>query len=142
MAPDRYKAACPLRDGMASPSSSPSILPGDKVDPGTNPQPWQSGAPVARYAGQSRRPRRSRSCSVDSVNALGQPRPSTLTAPSYISPTYGDVGPSTSPFPFIEVVFLALAKANTDQLKYCQKVYDESDHFSNPDPVRGCTDDL
>jgi hypothetical protein len=101
MAPDGYKAARSPQVRMASPLSPLSSLLGDKLDCSTHPQLWQSGAPVARYAGQSRRPGRSKSCSADSLNALGQRRLSTLTAPRYISPMCGDVGLSMSPFPFL-----------------------------------------
>jgi hypothetical protein len=136
------KTPRPRRDRMASPPPPPSILLGDTLNPGTNPQPWQSCAPVARSAGQNHRPGRSRSYSADSANVLGQQRPSTLTAPSHISPAHGDVGPSTSLFRSIAVFFLALAKANKDRVRFCRKVYNESDHFSSLDPVRVCTDDL
>jgi hypothetical protein len=139
--PNAYKGTRPLRVRMASPSPPLSILLGDTLNPGTNPQPWQSCVPVARSAGRNRRPDRSRSCSADSTNVHGQQRPSTLTVLNHISPAHGDVGLSTSPFRSIAVVFLALAKANKDRVRFCQKVY-ESNHFSSPDPIRVCIDDL
>ena len=56
--------------------------------------------------------------------------------------SYGDVGPSTSML--LLVAFISSNKRRLTKAgpRFCQKVFEESRHFTTPDPVAVCKDHL
>ena len=94
MEPEVYRAASnPFRDEMGSSSSPSSISTTGPFDPISNAQPWQSCAPVTRWATPNHKPDPSVRCSAESVNALSWRRLGMKTVPSLESHKSGAVGP-------------------------------------------------
>jgi hypothetical protein len=107
MEPEVYRAASnPFRDEMGSSSSPSSISTAGPFDPISNAQPWQSCAPVTRWATPNHKPDPSVRCSAESVNALSWRRLGMKTVPSLESHKSGAVGPCTSPLILVALVFL------------------------------------
>ena len=134
------QATKPLPDKMASPLSTFSMPFKRPFHPNSNISPWQSYAPVTSQWRGNHNPNHSRSWSTKLGNALSYLHRSMPTIPSWGTTLYGAVGPSMSPITFI--AFPLSPFSQTPGLRYltrfCQRVYNETHHFTSPDPLKVC----
>ena len=136
--PTYIKTTNPLQDKMASLSSPSSISFKRPFDPISNISPWQSCAPVTRQLRQNHNPNhnpnRSRSWSAELANALSWRHRSTPTTKLVTNFVWG----RWTQYVYYHIfrLFIFFLDAGLQYLtRFCQKVYDKTNHFTSYNPI-------